>query len=136
MINDRIVYKNNFVYFDVAKTINKYEDLSATCKTYFPYYVSRFNGFPSIFGIYTKNAYLDFIKDPWKRGKDLIYFFDRFDMFGDVQLLNILKNNLDVCCLLDCKNSEILHDNNVPFKIAYINRTDCNHIEVKNDILF
>lgn len=135
-MTDRVIYKNNFIDLDIERTLNIYSNKSASGKTYLPYYVQYFKDFPRIFVMPNELSYKEFIKTPWRAGDEAIYFFDRFDMFGNVQLLDILKNNLNVCCLLDCKNSEILFDNNVPFKIVYLRRVNCNYMEVKNDILF
>lgn len=135
-MTDRIVYKNNFINLDIKRALSVYSNRSASGKTYLPYYVQYFKDFPRIFVMPNELSYKEFIKTPWRAGDEAIYFFDRFDLFGTMELLNILAEKPYICTLLDYKGLSLLSRNKIAYENVIIERKGVSKFEVSNGILF
>lgn len=132
-MGNRIVFRNKFIDFDLEKSVTVYSNCHAFGKTYLQRYVSRFKDFPIIFSIYNTPGYERFVYNPWPLGGSAIYFMDRFDIFVNNEILDILEKSRNICCLLDCRHYSPLLQTEMKFKSATITRKYVNFVEVKNE---
>lgn len=134
-MGDRIVYNDGFLDFDIKRALSIYNPMSATGKTYWPYYAMTAADFPTVCIFATKDKYERFLRSPWSAGDDSIYFFDRFDLFGTRELVDILEQRMDICSLLDYKSPLMFMGRRRRPERVLITRHGADKIEVKNDIL-
>lgn len=136
MMTDRIVFKNNFIDFDIKRTVSCYVSRSAAGKSYLPYFVRQFNGFPFVVHIGTEDAYNKFMCDKWFAVDDAVYFFDRGDLLCTDGVIDIVSKRLDICCLFDLKSFNLLNRRRVPHESVIIDRLAADRFEVRNGVLF
>lgn len=133
---DRIVFKNNYVDIDIAKTLSAFTVDSAIGKSYLSYALRDVPGIPSIRAYTSKIDYERLVERPWLEGDDVIYILDRYDMRRTDKTDELLRTTSGRCVIVDVKEALFMHTLRVPFACVSIERPDVRRFVLRNGDLY